>query len=344
VDVTLFMVTASCTLQWTATAAAIGPSSLVIWVLGGLAMFLPLSVCVVFLSSRYPDEGGLYAWSARAFGPFAGFMAGWTYWTGTLAFLPSVLYFTAGSALLSSIHSDVGSATPAYFVGFSLAVLAVSVALNVRGISCREMAQQCGRGGPLARDSIVGYPGRDELVAFRSCDAHQPANPHPTFRLADVIFWTTLAFCWTGAGGRVVHESRNSRSAANRAQGSVIAAPMIAAIYIMATTSILISIPAERASGLYGVVESIRAAAGPPRALVARPGGCGLRSIRSDRQRLSLDRRVGTNSDLGGTGPLPASQFPPRFTQARNSCSRHLDPGHPGCDPGGPRAERLVGA
>ena len=144
VDVTLFMVTASCTLQWTATAAAIGPSSLVIWVLGGLAMFLPLSVCVVFLSSRYPDEGGLYAWSARAFGPFAGFMAGWTYWTGTLAFLPSVLYFTAGSALLSSIHSDVGSATPTYFVGFSLAVLAVSVALNVRGIAVAKWLNNAG--------------------------------------------------------------------------------------------------------------------------------------------------------------------------------------------------------
>ncbi len=114
------MVTASCTLQWTAMAAAIGPSSLTMWVLGGLSMFLPLAICVVFLSSRYPNEGGLYAWTTRAFGPFAGFMTGWTYWTGTLAFLPSVLYFTAGSVLLSSVHADASNATPAYFIGFRL--------------------------------------------------------------------------------------------------------------------------------------------------------------------------------------------------------------------------------
>ena len=51
-DVALFMVTAGCSLQWAASAAAAGPSSLVVWVCGGLMMFLPLSVCVVFLSSR----------------------------------------------------------------------------------------------------------------------------------------------------------------------------------------------------------------------------------------------------------------------------------------------------
>ena len=37
-DTTLFLVTAGCTLQWTATAAAIGPNSLLVWLLGGLTM------------------------------------------------------------------------------------------------------------------------------------------------------------------------------------------------------------------------------------------------------------------------------------------------------------------
>ncbi len=65
-DVTLFFVVAGSNLQWVATAAAAGPSSLVVWVLGCLAMFVPLSVCVVYLTSRHPDEGGMYVWSKRA--------------------------------------------------------------------------------------------------------------------------------------------------------------------------------------------------------------------------------------------------------------------------------------
>src|SRR3981081_2966100 len=98
-DVALFMVTAGCSVQRATSAAAAGPRSLLVWVFGGVGLFLPLSVCVVFLSSRYPDEGGLYVWSKRAFGPFAGFMTGWTYWTSNLPYFPALLYFMAGNLL-----------------------------------------------------------------------------------------------------------------------------------------------------------------------------------------------------------------------------------------------------
>ena len=130
-----FMVTAGCSLQWAATTAAAGPSSLVIWVFGGLLMFLPLSVCVVFLASRYPDEGGLYVWSKRVFGPCAGFMSGWTNWASNLPFLPSLLYFAAGNSLYwPGGHGAAVSTSPGYFIGLSAAALGVAVVLNLRGL------------------------------------------------------------------------------------------------------------------------------------------------------------------------------------------------------------------
>jgi amino acid transporter len=49
---------------------------LVIWVIAALGFFVPLVFCVLELSSRYPEEGGIYVWSKRAFGPFAGFQTG----------------------------------------------------------------------------------------------------------------------------------------------------------------------------------------------------------------------------------------------------------------------------
>jgi amino acid transporter len=64
-DTTLFLVTAGCTLQWTATAAATGPSSLAAWLIGGLTMFVPLAVCIVYLCSRYPDENGIMSGEIR---------------------------------------------------------------------------------------------------------------------------------------------------------------------------------------------------------------------------------------------------------------------------------------
>ncbi|HEY2555273.1 MAG TPA: hypothetical protein VGI15_08475, partial [Candidatus Cybelea sp.] len=64
-DVVLFFVVAGSNLQWIAYAAAAGASSLVVWMIAGLTMFVPIAISVVFLASHYPDEGGMYVWSKR---------------------------------------------------------------------------------------------------------------------------------------------------------------------------------------------------------------------------------------------------------------------------------------
>lgn len=260
-DTTLFLVTAGCTLQWTATAAATGPSSLLVWLIGGLTMFVPLSVCIVYLCSRFPDANGMYAWSARAFGPFAGFITSWTYWTGTLSFLPTVLYFIAGSSLLWSPTSTTTAGTPAYFICFSLAMITICAILNVRGLSVAKWLNSAG--------AVARWLGIFLLVGFALASSWRfgPAtniNRHtiaPAFRLSDVIFWTALAFAWTGpeAVSFMSGEIRDSRHTVPKAL--TLAAPMIAAVYIIGTASILIAIPPERASGVYGVIEAIRHAA-----------------------------------------------------------------------------------
>jgi amino acid transporter len=73
-DLVLFYVVTGISLRWIATAAAAGPSSIVIWIGAWLVFYIPLAFSVVELSSRHPDEGGLYVWSKKAFGDFSGFM------------------------------------------------------------------------------------------------------------------------------------------------------------------------------------------------------------------------------------------------------------------------------
>lgn len=258
---TLFLVTAGCTLQWTATAAATGPSSLMVWLIGGLTMFVPLSVCIVYLCSRFPDECGMYGWSARAFGPFAGFITAWTYWTGTLSFLPTVLYFIAGSSLLWSPTSTTAAGTPTYFVCFSLIVLTICAILNVRGLS---VAKWLNSAGAVARWVGIVLLLVLALASWWRFGPASDINRHtiaPVFRLSDVIFWTTLAFAWTGpeAVSFMSGEIRAPRRTVPKAL--TLAAPMIAAVYIIGTASILLAIPPERATGVYGVIEAIRTAA-----------------------------------------------------------------------------------
>jgi amino acid transporter len=310
-DVMLFMVTAGCSLQWTAVAAAIGPSSLIVWVLGGFGMFLPLSVCVVVLAARYPDEGGLYGWSKRAFGPLAGFMTGWTYWTGTLAFLPSVLYFAAGSALLSSPGRDVGGASPGYFIAFSVAVLALAVVLNIRGLGVAKWLNSAGAMARWIGTVLLVLLALASWWRFGSATIINRHTIVPAFRLNDVIFWSTLAFCWTGpeAASFMSAEIRDPRRTIPRAL--LLAAPIIAAVYIVGTASVLLAIPPERAGGVYGVMEAIRGAAG-------RLGLTWL--IAAGALCVVLDRVGSLSLWIGALARIPASAavdsyLPARFTR-----------------------------
>ena len=54
-DLVLFYVVTGISLRWIATAAAAGPSSIVIWIGAWLVFYIPLAFSVVVLSSRHPD-------------------------------------------------------------------------------------------------------------------------------------------------------------------------------------------------------------------------------------------------------------------------------------------------
>src|SRR5260221_5125937 len=89
-DLFLYYIATGISLRWVATAAAVGPSALVIWVMTALLLFVPLVFTVLEFSSRYPEEGAMYVWAKRAFVPFAGIITGLTYWRSNLPYFPGL--------------------------------------------------------------------------------------------------------------------------------------------------------------------------------------------------------------------------------------------------------------
>jgi amino acid transporter len=261
-DVFLFMITAGTSPQWAATAGAAGPSSLAVWILGGLGMFLPISVCVVFLSSRYPEEGGLYAWAKRAFGPLGGFMTGWTYWFSNLPFLTGLLYFAAGAALYLTGKPDAAaSASPAYFITFSLAVLAFAVFLNLRGLAIAKWLNNAGAYARWLETLLLVALGFAIWYSFGPAVPLTVESMTPGFELRDWIFWGTIAFAWTGpeAASFMSGEIKDPQRTVPRALA--LAAPVIAGIYLLSTAAVIVSVAPENLNALYGVMEAIRLSA-----------------------------------------------------------------------------------
>lgn len=262
-DTALFLVVAVASPRWIAAAAVAGPSALVIWVIALATFFIPLAFTVLELSSRFPEEGGIYVWTRRAFGDFAGFMTGWMYWASNLVFFPGLLYFTVSNALL--IAGDRGAALstdPAWLIGLSLLGLAVAFTLNLVGLGVGKWLHNA---GAVATWVPVGMLIVAAAVAWSRSG---PATPFslvaivPATGLRDILFWSSIAFAFSGleAASMLGGEIAGARATIPRA--ILLAGLMIVGIYVLGTAAVLVALPPGEVSALQGIVQAIERAGG----------------------------------------------------------------------------------
>ncbi len=112
-----------------------GWAALGMWALGGVLSLIG-AFCYAELATAYPRSGGDYVYLTRAYGPFVGFLFGWSHLAGILTGSIGALAFLFAdhAAALFSLKTSTG-------FGFALAaVLALSL-LNVFGLVLGKFAQ-----------------------------------------------------------------------------------------------------------------------------------------------------------------------------------------------------------
>ena len=261
-DLLLFYLVTGFTVRWIGNAAAAGPSAVVIWIGAGIVFYVPLMFTVLELSSRYPNEGGCYVWSKRAFGDFAGFMTGWTYWTCNLPYFPGLFYFTAASALFIGGASWQGATdSPAYYIGFSLAALALAAMLNVRGLGVGKWLHNLGAVGLWMPALFLMGLAVLSWYRFGSATPFTAESLVPSTRLKDIVFWSTIAFSLSGleSGSMMGDEIRDPRR--NIPRALLIAGTLIVLLYTLSTVAMLVALPQADILHLQGFMLSIQQAA-----------------------------------------------------------------------------------
>jgi amino acid transporter len=259
-DLVLYYLVTGFSLRWIATAAAAGPSALVIWVIAAVGLFVPLVFTVLELSSRYPEEGGIYVWSKRAFGPFAAFMTGWTYWGSNLPYFPGLLYFAAANALFMGGPSwQAWSTNSTYFIAVAMTGLVIAVAMNVVGLNVGKWLNNVGAMASWIPAAVLIVLGAVSWSRFGSAT---PMSPHafvPSTSLKDVIFWSTIAFAFGGveSGSTMGEEIKDARRTIPRAV--LTAGAVLTVLYIAGTLSVLLALPSTEISGLLGIMQAIQA-------------------------------------------------------------------------------------
>jgi amino acid transporter len=257
-DVLLFNIATVLGPRWIAAAAHNGTSSISLWVLAALFFFVPTAMVVNELSSRFPEEGGLYVWAKEAFGDFHGFVAGWNYWIYTVFYFPGLLLASAAmSAYLIGEGGGTLSQSRTFLLLVSLGLLLVAVILNIIGLNVGKWLQNAGGAStyiPLL--ILVGIAG---ILWLRqgSVTHFTFANIWPVWNWDTVNFWSQIAFAFTGLElvSAMSAEVRDPRRTLPRAVFA--AGALIALMYIAGTIAVLVLVPAPEVSPTSGVFHAI---------------------------------------------------------------------------------------
>jgi glutamate:GABA antiporter len=259
-DLVLFYTIAVVGLRWVPTAATLGAASITLWVICFVFFFLPLSFTVSELSSRYPQEGGIYVWVKQSFGTFNAFLAGWCYWMTNIFVFPAVLLFGA-SNLVNAIPalSRYGSSKAPLVVLGCLAIL-IAVTLNVVGLNIGKWLHNVGGlVGTWVTAVILIVVGLVAWMKFGTATAFTLTSLRPKLTGAsDVLLLSNLAFAFAGLesasamGGEVRNPKRNIPRAL------LLAGAGITFIYVIGTVSLLLALPPASTSQLVGITDAIK--------------------------------------------------------------------------------------
>jgi amino acid transporter len=251
-DLVLYAVAMTLSLRWLSVAAAAGPASLPMWGAAVLCFMVPLVIATAGMASRFEGEGGIYIWTREAFGPFAGFICGWLYWTcnipffaGLLVFIVNVLAIAAGPRAVVLLQNQ------ALFMGFSLLILIAVSAMHLMGLTMGKWLSNFGAAASIGVLLILIAAGALLAPAtdFMNASFAQPADM--------AVLWGTMVFAF--GGPEALAFLRNEVEGGIRQILKVLAmvGALLTVSYILGTAAILAILTPGAATRLSGVPEAV---------------------------------------------------------------------------------------
>jgi amino acid transporter len=258
-DLVLFNLVAIIGIDWLGRAGQSGPSALTLWLVAAIFFFVPQGLAVAELSSSFPEEGGIYSWTKQMFGERHGFLCGWCYWINNILFYPAIVISAAVIATYAIGKGGSGlGENKTYALIFTEAALWATVLLNIIGLARGKWLQNAGAIGTCIGGAILVSVG---IYAFLT---QKPANPITAGQftagltnLSSLSVWATIAFAYAGLelsstmGGEIQNPERNLPLSV------YISAPIIAALYILGTGSLLWLVCIEKIDTVGGAFQAI---------------------------------------------------------------------------------------
>ncbi|HET9705331.1 MAG TPA: APC family permease [Vicinamibacterales bacterium] len=261
-DVVAMNIVAIVGLRWISRSARIGAPATTLWILACVLFFVPLAAALAELSSRHPQQGGIYAWARRAFGPLHGFICGWCMWVNNLFYFPSLLLFGAANALIP-FGADHLADNRFYSVTFVLGFMWATTFLNILGFSAGKWLQHLGSIATWIPAALLIGSGAIAFATLGSATSFAPSELVPRENFWDSMsFWSSLCFAFSGfeIASMVGQEVYNPRKTIPRS--IVLSGIAITIIYILGSASILVAVPASEMAERSGIADAVEIVTG----------------------------------------------------------------------------------
>ncbi len=224
---------------WVGWAAKLGYQQNVFWLLAILTFYLPLAAVVIFLNRLLPLEGGLYQWAKLAFGDFVAFMVAWNLWVFAISILAGIgLVVTTNISY--AIHSP-GMKDNKWWITFvSCALVFGMMAAATRGLAIGKWVHNAG--GLMLMITFAALILLPLLGLARGTitEYHPFAIQVPTLSRYNLNVFSKLALgALTGFEYIAILAGETRAPARNIGRSVWISAPIIAAMFILGTSSVL---------------------------------------------------------------------------------------------------------
>src|SRR5499427_5028660 len=227
-------------LGWIGTAAKLGSSHVVFWLLAVVLFYVPSAAVVIYLNTLMPLEGGLYQWAKLGFNELAGFMVTWNLWIYAMV-LTSELGVQAASNLAYVLGPDFAwlAGSKWFMTAASCVLIGTLAIISIVGLGLGKWVHNA---GGLVMISIfvllVALPlinlARGSITGFQPFPIAVPAITR-----FDLNILGKLGFAALGGFEYVAIFAGECRNPVRTIAGSVvIAAPLIALMFIIGTSSV----------------------------------------------------------------------------------------------------------
>jgi amino acid transporter len=253
-DLTLFSICAILVLDGLSASASIGAASLAWYLIVLLFFFIPYGLITAELGSAYPDQGGIYAWIGRAFGPRWAGRATWCYWACVPLGIPSVYVLFAG--ILSQLFFPGLDRTGIVLAAILLTWITVAV-----GLIRLELGRWVPNLGAVLKAIVILALGIGGIVfAVRHGSANDLSLPalvprwNAGLAFLPVVVFNFLGFELASGAGEEMRRPQRDLPAAIAISGG-----LIAFFYLFATLGMLLALPLDRLNLVQGVVGALEA-------------------------------------------------------------------------------------